>query len=92
MHPFKIALCAVTLAAGLFLAFKESAIKEELTNGAPELHENVSEMTAFNEIRKGVKRERLLETLPHEKRSKLRMITNLKLLCVLAFMVEIVFL
>lgn len=93
MLVFKIGLYVVTLAATFFFAIRERKLKEELTDElVGRQHENVSDFDSLYEIRKDIKRERILRDLPHRAKSKLNMAIGLKFLFGVAFCIEILIL
>ncbi len=93
MLVFKIVLYIVTLAATFFFAIRERKLKEELTDEIlRRQRENVSDFDSFYEIRKDIKRERILRDLPRRAKSKLNMAIGLKFLFGLAFCIEILIL
>ena len=93
MLVFKIVLYIMTLAATFFFAFRERKLKEELTGELLERqHENVSDFDSFYEIRKDIRRERILRDLPKGARSKLNIAIGLKFLFGVVFCIEILLL
>ncbi len=94
MLVFKITLYALTLGMAFFFGFWEMKLRGELTEEALERQpETVSDYCdIFYNIRKQVRRERVLNSLPHEARSKLNVIIGLKFVFALILFIEVVLL
>jgi hypothetical protein len=93
MLAFKIVLYIMTLAAMFFFAFRERKLREELTDELLEQqHENVSDFDSVYEIRRDIRRERILRDTPNGAKSKLNIAIGLKFLFGVAFCIEILLL
>lgn len=93
MLAFKIALYILTSATALFFAFWERKLKHQLTDELLEQqHQNVSDLDGSYEIRRDIRRERILKSLPPEALFKLRIVMTLKLLFTAIFVTEVIFL
>jgi hypothetical protein len=93
MLVFKIVLYIMTLAAMFLFALRERKLKEELTDDLLEHpHENVSDFDSVYEIRKEIRRERILRDIPNGAKSKLNIAIGLKFLFGVAFCIEILLL
>ena len=94
MLALKIALYILTIATMLFLGFWEHRLRRRLTDEALEQqHETVSDYCdIFYGVRKEIRRERLLKTLPPEVLFKLKVIAGLKFLFFAILGIEVFFL
>lgn len=93
MLVFKIVLYIMTLAATLFFAFRERKLKAELTDELLEHQsENVNDFDSVYEIRRDIRRERILRDIPNGAKSKLNIAIGLKFLFGVAFCIEILLL
>jgi len=89
MLTLKAALYALTVITAFFFGFWEMRLKRQLTDDAPKPHENVSDFGLLNDLSKALRRERFLETLPHQRTSKLRMVVSLKFMFIAILIVEV---
>jgi hypothetical protein len=93
MIAFKIVLYILTLAATFFFAIRERKLKLQLTDTLLNQHrETASDFDSLYEIRKDIRRERILKDLPPGAKSKLNVAIGLKLLFGVAFVIEILIL
>ena len=93
MLVFKIVLCMSTLATAFLFAFRERKLKHQLTDALlDQQHENVSDFDSLYEIRRDIRRERILRNLPQKAKSKLNVAIALKILFVVAFCMEVLIL
>lgn len=92
MLAFKIALYILTLGSAFFFGFWELKLRRQLTDGSLEQHENVSDFDSLYDVRKEIRRERLLNRLPREVRFKLRVVVSLKLLFFAILVIEVILL
>lgn len=93
MIALKVIPYLVTIGLALFFAFWERKLKRLLTDNLvdpqPQL---VSDIDSFYEIRRDLRRERILRTLPRPALLQLRIVISLKVLFAVALVVEVVFL
>ena len=90
MLTFKIALIVLTLAVAMFFGFWELKIKRQMTDDILDRQETVSDYSdVLYDMRRGIRRERILRNLPIEVRSRVRVVIGLKLLCVAILIVEV---
>lgn len=94
MLASKIALYILTIGAAFFFAFWELRLRRQLTDEALEQQrESVSDYADVSyDVRKAIRRERILKSLPREVLFRLRMVVSLKFLFLAMLMFEVVFL
>ena len=94
MLASKIALYILTIAGAFFFAFWELRLRRRLTDEALEQqHESVSDYSDVSYgIRKEIRRESILKSLPREALVKLRIVASLKFLFAATLIVEVVLL
>jgi hypothetical protein len=90
MLTIKILVYFATILAAFFFGFWELKLKRELTDGVPKLSESVSEWGVLSDLRDRLRRERLLNRLPRQARSKLMRIIGLKFFFVVLLVVEVI--
>jgi len=93
MLVFKIALYILTIAFAFLFAFWERKLEHQLTDELLEQqHENISDLDSFYEIRRDIRRQRILSNLPREALFKLRVVVSLKFLFGAILVLEVIIL
>lgn len=94
MLATKIALYVLTLGTALFFAFWEMSLRRRLTDEALEQQrESVSDHSdVLYDMRKEIRRERILKSLPRKDLFKLRVVVSLKFLFLAVLLFEVVLL
>jgi hypothetical protein len=89
MLAFKIILYVLTIVGVFFFAFRERRLRQQLTDDAlQQQSESASDFDSLYEIRKEMRRDRLLRDLPSRARSELNFSIGLKFLFALAVVIE----
>src|SRR5580704_4942993 len=83
MLILKIIIYSLTFTVGMFFAFWESRLKQQLTDGIS------SESGSIHDLSKNMERERVLRALPKEKLVKFRTVVALKFLFVALLIIEV---
>ncbi len=92
MVAWKSLLYLLTFAAAFFFAFWEMKIKDELTHGASQDDQRVSDFGVWKDLSNRMNRERFLKSLPRERLSKYRVVVSLKFLSVALLVIEVILL
>lgn len=94
MLAIKIALCLLTLGIAFFFAFWELRLRRRLTDEALEQQrESVSDHSdVLYDIRRDIRRERILKSLPCDVLFKLRVVVSLKFLFLAILLFEVILL
>lgn len=94
MLAFKVVLYIVTIGSAFFFAFWEWKLRRRLTDEAlAQQSESVSDYSDLSyDIRREMRRERILKSLPPEAMFKLKVIASFKFLFVAVLIVEVFFL
>jgi hypothetical protein len=93
MLAFKIAIYVLTFAMASFFGFWELKLKRQLTDELlDQQHKNVSDIDSFYELRRDIRRERVLKSLLPEVRFKLRLVMSLKLVFAVALVIAVLIL
>lgn len=90
MPPFKDVLYVSTIAVVVSLSFYEFRLQRELTDDAVRQGESGNDLSTLSQFSEQFRRQRALEELPRELRSKLRTLASLKLLFVVVFVIEVI--
>ena len=90
MVVLKLTIYVMTFAAISYFQLRENKLKHQLTDDLlNHEHETASDFDSFYELRRNIKRERLLRSLPAHERSKLRVVMSLKVLFAAALVIEV---
>jgi len=91
MLALKIVIFVPTIAATLFFASLERKLKNQLTDEALDQQpESISDVQdTFYNMRREMRRQRILNSLPPESRSKYKWVVALKFLLFAIFIVEV---
>jgi len=92
MLAFKVALYVMTIVCAFFFGFWELKLRRRLTDEAMwQQHEGVNDyLDASYDIRKEIRRERVLKSLPPEALFRLRLIASLKFLLIAILVIEVI--